>query len=716
MLSSKMPVSETAQMEKVLKNVFGYTSFRLNQEEIIRKVLAGKDVVVIMPTGGGKSICYQVPALIKEGLTVVVSPLIALMKDQIESLQVLGVEAAAANSSVSREKLRQIVNKIETGKLKLLYLSPEKAVTNRFLQFLKKQKLALIAIDEAHCVSIWGNDFRPEYAQLNRLTTQFPGVPKLALTATADKATREDIMKQLELENPTLFISSFERKNIQIQVQPAQDRVKSILYFLSNHKGEAGIIYCLSRKSTERLANRLKAFNINAAYYHANLPPEERSRVQDAFIRDEIQVICATIAFGMGIDKSNIRWVIHYNLPKNVESYYQEIGRAGRDGLPSESILYGGFGDVMTYRNMIRDGDATPAYKEVQLAKLERIWEFVQATSCRTNFLLSYFGEIRTEGCGHCDICLYPPHKINGTKFTQQALSAVLRSHESVGIQLLVDILRGSYRKEIQAAGYHRIKTFGIGRDLPRFNWIQYVTQMINQGILEIDYSKKSVLRVTALGKEVLQGKQDVSLTEAIDFKDSFGKKPKKRNKTHQFKEALKKRILEKRKNISNEENIVPTHMFSDTTIQEMADVVPLFRSDFMGIVGVTQAKWERFGVPFIKEIQDFVLHQPYRKTIKGKTFLETKTSLDSGLSPKEISAKRKISVSTVFTHLAYLYKNEEDIDIFQFITPREIEIVGEIWLKLGKPDQVQPVLEKMVKPMTFNKIRLALAYLERHA
>ena len=435
------------EIYSILKNTFGFNQFRGQQKEIIKNVLEGNDSLVIMPTGGGKSLCYQIPALILPGLSIVISPLIALMNDQVAALRQLEIAAGAIHSNISPEESNKIINDINSGHLKLLYVSPEKVLTNDFLRFLDHQKINLIAIDEAHCVSVWGNDFRPEYVRLSVLKDRYIDIPFIALTATADKTTQSDIIKQLNLIVEKPFLESFERKNINTSAKAGIKRAEQILYFISQHPEEAGIVYCLSRKSTEKLAKRLQAKGIKAKAYHAGLDGDIRSSIQKEFQDDHLQIVCATIAFGMGIDKPNIRWVIHYNMPKNVEAYYQEIGRAGRDGNISEAILFYSWADYLNLLKFIDESSATETFKTVQRAKLERMWQLATALSCRTNLVLNYFGEYKNENCGHCDICLEPPQLINGTRYTQMALSGIIRTRESIGMNLLIDILRGSYKK-----------------------------------------------------------------------------------------------------------------------------------------------------------------------------------------------------------------------------------------------------------------------------
>lgn len=643
--------------------------------------MARRDAVVIMPTGAGKSLCYQIPAIATGGLTIVISPLIALMKDQVEALRANGVSAAAINSSIDRGEQMATIDLLAKGKLQLLYLSPERAVTDRFLSFIRSYKVDYVAIDEAHCVSIWGNDFRPEYTRLTELLKVLPDATVLALTATADHATRLDIQARLGLGDSAVFVSSFERTNITIDVKPALQRIDHIKRYLLKRRGEAGIIYCLSRKSTESLASKLREVGISAEAYHARLDRAVKDEVQNRFQRDEVQVVCATIAFGMGIDKSNIRFVIHYNLPKNIEAYYQEIGRAGRDGEPAEAILYAGYNDVATYRSMIDDSDADATFREVQTQKLDRIWEFAQATSCRTNVILAYFGEYRAEGCQHCDNCLSPPDTIDGTVIAQKALSAVLRCGEQVGVQLLADILRGSYRAEVREGGYEKIKTFGAGRDIPRVHWLQYIVQLTNVGALSIDYTRGARLSMTDQGRAILRGEAPVRLTEPRDQKTSSDKqiRVRKVTKSELFQNGLLEHLKLWRQAIAKEEKISPGNVLNDKTLLGISVKVPFWPESLADIDGMSSLKRKSYGPGLLTAVHLYVGQQKHKKSIKGKTLLDSYLLYKKGLDAKEMADKRGLSVGTIYKHMSDLLKVGQEVDIFRFVTQKQIDKVARV-------------------------------------
>ena len=592
--------------QTLLKNVFGYDEFRPLQQEIIDRTLVGKDSFVLMPTGGGKSMCFQIPALCFDGITIVVSPLISLMKDQVQALESNGIKADFFNSSISPQAENDVISRATKGEIQLLYLSPEKliSVSNTWL---KKLNIKLVAIDEAHCVSMWGHDFRPEYTQLKVFRNSLPEVPFMALTATADKSARTDIEEQLGLKDSKLFISSFDRKNLSIEVRgqvPKKKKLQEIGRFVERKKNESGIIYCLSRKNTEEVANYLKEDGHSVAFYHAGMNPEEREQVQTKFINDDTKIIVATIAFGMGIDKSNVRWVIHYNLPKNLEGYYQEIGRAGRDGLPSETRLYYNMKDFVLYSQFADNGANSTMQKE----KLSRMLQFAEAKSCRRKILLSYFGEHLTNACGNCDVCDNPPKDFDGTLLAQKALSGIARMKEKEGITMLINVLRGSNNAEVYAGGYFQLKTYGVGSDVSFFDWRDYIIQLANQGLIEIMYSEGSALKISPIGWKVLRGEQSIKLTLPIIAKEKKRREPKfiKRTDEGEVNMELFTELKKLRYSISREENVPAYIIFNDKSLKAMASDLPVTENQFLAISGVGMNKMKQYGEKFMKVIRKF--------------------------------------------------------------------------------------------------------------
>ena len=592
--------------QTLLKNVFGYDEFRPLQQEIIDRTLSGNDSFVLMPTGGGKSMCFQIPALCFDGITLVVSPLISLMKDQVQALQSNGVKADFFNSSISPQEESNVIERATKGEIQLLYLSPEKliAVSNTWL---KKLNIKLVAIDEAHCVSMWGHDFRPEYTQLKVFRNSLPDVPFMALTATADKSARTDIEEQFGLKKSKLFISSFDRKNLSIEVRgqvPKKKKLQEIGQFVGQKENESGIIYCLSRKNTEEVADYLKADGHSVAFYHAGMNPEERERVQTEFIHDNTKIIVATIAFGMGIDKSNVRWVIHYNLPKNLEGYYQEIGRAGRDGLPSETRLYYNMRDFVLYSQFADDG-ANPT---MQKDKLSRMLQFAEAKSCRRKILLSYFGEHLTKDCGNCDVCDNPPKDFDGTLLAQKALSGIARMREKEGITMLINVLRGSNNAEVHAAGYFQLKTYGVGAEVSFFNWRDYIVQLANQGLIEIMYSEGSALKISPIGWKVLKGEETIKLTLPVSAKEKNKREPRSMKMAAEEKvnADLFTELKKLRYSISQKKKLPAYIIFNDKSLKAMASDLPGTENEFLAISGVGMNKMEQYGTKFMEVIKRF--------------------------------------------------------------------------------------------------------------
>lgn len=602
-------------MLQTLKTYFGYDSFRPLQEEIIRHILDGNDALVLMPTGGGKSICYQLPALLREGTAVVVSPLISLMKDQVEALCANGISAGALNSSNDETENAALRRACMEGRLKLLYISPEKLLAEANY-LLRDMHISLFAIDEAHCISQWGHDFRPEYAQMGILHQQFPHVPIIALTATADKITREDIIRQLHLNHPRTFISSFDRPNLSLTVKRGyqqKEKSKTILDFIARHPGESGIIYCMSRSKTESVAQMLQKQGIRTAVYHAGLSPSLRDEAQDDFINDRVQVVCATIAFGMGIDKSNVRWVIHYNLPKSIESFYQEIGRAGRDGLPSDTLLFYSLADLILLTKFATES----GQQNINLEKLQRMQQYAESDICRRRILLSYFGEIADHDCGNCDVCKNPPERFDGTVIVQKALSAIVRTDQQIGTGVLVDILRGNMSPEVVGKSYQQLKTFAAGRDVPARDWHDYLLQMLQLGYFEIAYNENNHLKITSAGSDVLFGRATARLVVIRREETNETKRGRKRKATvpaqelplglpNTENEALFEALRKLRKRLADEEALPAYIVLSDKVLHLLSTSRPTNLEEFGNISGIGEYKKKKYGKEFINLIRKY--------------------------------------------------------------------------------------------------------------
>ena len=602
-------------MLQTLKTYFGYDSFRPLQEDIIRHLMDRKDALVLMPTGGGKSICYQLPALLSEGTAVVVSPLISLMKDQVETLCANGIAAGALNSNNDETENASLRRACMEGKLKLLYISPEKLLAEANY-LLRDMHISLFAIDEAHCISQWGHDFRPEYTQMDILHKLFPQVPIIALTATADKITREDIIKQLHLNQPRIFISSFDRPNLSLTVKRGyqqKEKSKAILDFIARHPGESGIIYCMSRSKTETVAQMLQKQGIKSAVYHAGLSSARRDEAQDDFINDRVQVVCATIAFGMGIDKSNVRWVIHYNLPKSIESFYQEIGRAGRDGMPSDTLLFYSLADLILLTKFATDS----GQQSINLEKLQRMQQYAEADICRRRILLSYFGENTTCDCGNCDVCKNPPERFDGTIIVQKALSAIARSEQQIGTGILVDILRGNMSSEVTERGYHRLKTFGAGREVPARDWHDYLLQMLQLGYFEIAYNENNHLKITQSGTDVLFGRARALLVTIRREEAVQATRGRKRKATVPTKELplglpntesgeLFEALRTLRKRLADQEALPAYIVLSDKVLHLLSASRPTTIEEFGNISGIGEYKKKKYGKEFVELIRKY--------------------------------------------------------------------------------------------------------------
>lgn len=605
------------QAKEILKRYYGYDSFRQNQAEIIQTIMNGKDCVVLMPTGGGKSICYQIPAIAMQGTAVVVSPLISLMKDQVEALRANGIEAEALNSGNEYSSDTIIRRKCMDGSLKLLYISPEKLLTE-IPYLLKHIKISLFAIDEAHCISQWGHDFRPEYTQLDVLHKEFPQVPIMALTATADKVTRQDIVKQLGLHDARFFISSFDRPNLSLDVKrgyTTKEKEQYILNFIKARPTSCGIIYCLSRKNTEKVAQFLQGHGIKAGVYHAGLNQAERNQTQELFKQDTIQVVCATIAFGMGIDKSNVRWVIHYNMPKSIESFYQEIGRAGRDGAPADTVLFYSLSDIIQLEQFAKDS----GQQELNKDKLRQMQEYAESGICRRRILLNYFGEQMDHDCGNCDICENPPKRFDGTRYVQMALSAIKRAEEQIRTSTIIEILKGIPSPTVKRMGYDQLKTYGVGKELSTQDWQDYLLQMLQLGFIEIVYDQKNIVRITPSGNNVLFGRDKATLC-VINRTLKEAQKSKKRlhleipsisipglaSTSGQEDKRLFEALRVLRQQCANEEGFPPYIVFSDKVLHALATIKPTTLEQFGFISGIGEHKKQKYGQRFVALIQKY--------------------------------------------------------------------------------------------------------------
>ena len=697
-------MTQAQDIHQPLKQYFGYDQFRPLQEEVIRTVLSGKDALVIMPTGGGKSICFQVPALLFKGVTLVISPLIALMKDQVDGLNANGIQAAFYNSSQAAGEQHEILDQVRSGSLRLLYVAPESL--SFLTEVLSEEFVSCIAVDEAHCISSWGHDFRPSYQRLGFLKTQLPNTPIIALTATADKATRQDILDQLSIPNAQRFVSSFDRPNIDLDVRPGLERMKQIGKFLTQNADESGIIYCLSRKATEEVSSKLSAQGFDCAAYHAGLSFEDRSRVQEDFVNDRIKIVCATVAFGMGIDKSNVRFVIHYNMPKNIEGYYQEIGRGGRDGLEAQAILFHSFADVIQLRKFA-EGATNEA---VQLAKLDRMQQFAEATSCRRKILLSYFGEELAEDCGHCDVCRNPPEFIDGTILTQKALSTVYRAQEQEAIGGIVDVLRGARNANVLSKGLDQLKTYGIGAQTSWFDWQQYIVQMVNQGLLEIAFHKNNALELTPLARQVLFEGKRVKLT--VPQRREAGKKaPAKKASTAKGKAGLFEHLRKFRASLAKERGLPPYLIFNDASLKEMEKYAPRTEAAMLEISGVGARKMEVYGELFLTEINAY-LNQ--KTGGKSDTALKSYELFAAGASVEEIAEQRGLKSVTIISHLCKCFTDGKPVDLSQFISPQELAQVKAQKTLLGDPQELKPYFEALNEEVPYERIRIALTLLSR--
>ncbi|WP_105182101.1 DNA helicase RecQ [Pseudoalteromonas sp. T1lg21] len=589
--------------QAVLKQVFGYKDFRDGQEAIIAAALDGQDSLVLLPTGGGKSLCYQVPALILDGVTVVISPLISLMQDQVAQLRALGVQAAYINNSLPFEEQQAVYQQLHYGQIKLLYVAPEKVLQHEFLERLSHLKLALFAIDEAHCVSHWGHDFRPHYCRLNELKQRFMHVPMMALTATADKATRYDIIEQLQLNHPYVHTGSFDRPNIRYTIEEKFKPMVQLLRYLKEQQNQSGIIYCTSRKRVDDVAEKLADAGFNAAAYHAGMSNEQRQFVQTGFARDDIQIVVATVAFGMGINKPNVRFLVHYDIPKSIEAYYQETGRAGRDGLAAEAIMYFDPADIGRVRRFFEDIEDEQR-RRVEEQRFNAMASFAEAQTCRRQILLNYFSEYKRETCGNCDICLNPPTSFDGTLVAQQALSCVYRAEQRFGIGYIVELLRGANTSRIRDNNHHQLSTYGIGKEHSVEFWLSILRQLIHQGLLSQDITQGSSLRLTEAARAVLKSEYALQLAEPrLQAKHVYQDKLAQFN----YDKKLFAKLRALRKELADADDVPPYVVFNDKTLAEMAQLMPTNDSEFLKVSGVGFTKLNKYGAPFLNAIRDYL-------------------------------------------------------------------------------------------------------------
>ncbi|MEO6718911.1 MAG: DNA helicase RecQ [Ferruginibacter sp.] len=708
-------------IQQTLQQYFGYDEFRHNQKEIIENVLDKNDSIVLMPTGGGKSLCYQVPALLFDGVTIVVSPLIALMKDQVDALTLNGIAAAFLNSSQSSFAQAAIIKRLKNNDLRLLYVAPERLVgQNSLLNYLKEINVSMFAIDEAHCISHWGHDFRPEYLVLGQLKKEFPSVPIIALTATADKLTKKDIIQKLELSTYTVFENSFNRPNISYHIKHKKNHLQQLLEYLKDHREESGIIYCLSRSSTEKLAEALRDEGYDAAAYHAGLETSLKESTQEKFLRDDIRIIVATIAFGMGINKSNVRYVVHVDMPKNIEGYYQETGRAGRDGLPSEAVLFYSAADVFKLKSFARV-EGNEAQSKIMLKKLDQMAALCATRQCRRKYLLNYFDEPAPNFCGNCDVCLSDEEKVDATIEAQKLLSAVSRVKERFGINYIIDLLRGSstIRPEHQL-----LKTFGIGKEISKDQWRQYIRELLQLNYLQQSEGEYPVLQLTENSNQVLKGELQVMLVKSITAHKNLSAQ----NVATAINEDLLRSLKQVRYQLAKEENVPAFQVFSDATLVELATYLPLTHSDVEKISGFGAVKLAKYGSLFLDVLINYCRANNLTTNIHNKTAKRqrkigtdkpTETKLMSlqlfqqGKDINEIATARELKRSTIEEHLGHFVFTGE-IAINEIVSKEKVTVITRAIEENKNSLAIAPVKQKLGEAYSYGEITAVMNYLRR--
>ena len=707
----------------ILRDTFGYDDFRFKQREIIERLLKGKDTLVLMPTGGGKSLCYQIPALLLDGLTIVVSPLISLMKDQVDALRLNGISAAYLNSSMQPDEQSLVIQQLEKGEIKLLYLAPERliGVDNRFLSFLQKHNVSMLAIDEAHCISQWGHDFRPEYGMLAEVKQQL-NVPTIALTATADQLTRDDILSRMRLYNPKVFVSSFNRANIHYQVTPKRGSYSKLLDFLATRRDESGIIYVLSRASTEELAERLNEDGYQAVPYHAKLDAATKERHQEMFLRDEVKIVVATIAFGMGINKSNVRYVVHMDVPKNMEGYYQETGRAGRDGLKSDALLFYSYADVMKLQRFV-EVEGNQQQSDIMLRKLQEMATFGELRTCRRKYILNYFGEAAPDECGSCDVCQTDYRKFDGTVIAQKALSAVARLDERFGITYVIDFLRGSQSEKIWDQ-HKQLKTYGAGADLSKKDWRRYLDDLLHLDYLRKDDGKFPVIKLTEKSWPVLRGEEKVMLIESVSEREE-----ETEQKVVSTEEELINRLKVQRMQLAREENVPAYVIFSDATLHELATYLPQTMEDLPRISGFGEVKINKYGAQFLEVVRNYAEEhglasrienaRPKRRRFSARQVqrkTDTKQAsyelFQEGKTVEEVAQARGFATSTVYGHLLP-YLADGKLEVTQLVTTKRAAAIREAVAVHGE-SSLKTLKTALDNDISYEEIKVVLVDMRR--